>query len=277
MGDTKKLRKKYTTPMHPWNATRIRLEKDIMRKYGVGNKKEIWKMESVLKRFKDQAKRLLTRTDEQANRERKQLQERMVRLGLVKSGSSVDDILGLQLRDVMDRRLQTVVLRNRLARSIKHARQLITHEHVLVGGKKVTSPSYMVLASEEGSVSFASDSPFTRPDHPEAFSEELARMFAQKIRKEKGEEAEGIVVFDESELMDPEDAKSESTAEASLQNLAVEDKTEDKPKKKPAKKEAPKKESKPKEKKTDEKKPEEKKAPKEKPVKKKAEEKPKKE
>src|SRR5690348_16712285 len=107
MGDIKRFKKKYTTPMHPWNATRIMLEGEIKSKYGVANKKEIWKMESTLKSFKDQAKNLLTREDAQAAKEREQMQHRMVSLGLVKSGSGMDDILGLQLRDIMNRRLQT--------------------------------------------------------------------------------------------------------------------------------------------------------------------------
>src|SRR3989344_2155091 len=119
MGDIKRLKKEYTTPMHPWNATRILLERDIKFKYGVGNKKEIWKMESQLKAFKDQAKKLLTRVDAQAAKERQQMQERMTSLGLVKTGGGIDDILSLQLRDIMNRRLQTIVLKRRMARSIR--------------------------------------------------------------------------------------------------------------------------------------------------------------
>lgn len=221
MGDIKRFKKKYTTPMHPWNATRIKLEKTIKSKYGVANKKEIWKMESALKSFKDQAKQLLTRTDAQANKERKQMQDRMVRLGLIRATSGVDDILGLQLHDIMNRRLQTLVLKHRLARSIKHARQLIIHEHIMVGGRKVTSPSYLVLAGEESSIGYAPDSPFMQPDHPEAFSEELAHKRAEKRRardRKHGIEGEDIV-FDESSIADPEQVESVEEFDASVQDL----------------------------------------------------------
>jgi small subunit ribosomal protein S4 len=225
MGDIKRFKKKYTTPMHPWNATRIELEREIKRKYGVANKAEIWKMESKLSAFKDQAKRLLTRTDAQAAKEREQMKSRMTALGLVKATGGIDDILGLQLRDIMNRRLQTLVLRKRLARSVKHARQLIVHEHITVGGKKITSPSYLVPVTEESSIGYAPDSTMMSAEHPEAFSEELMqrRQAKQRVKdKKRGVKSDEIVVFDEAALEDPEAAAKDAAADASVANLAVE-------------------------------------------------------
>jgi small subunit ribosomal protein S4 len=230
MGDIKRFKKKYTTPMHPWNATRIKLEGEIKSKYGVANKKEIWKMESTLKSFKDQAKNLLTRTDTQAEKEREQMHKRMVSLGLVKTTSGMDDILGLQLRDIMNRRLQTIVLKKRMARSVKHARQLIVHEHITVAGKKITSPSYLVPITDETSIGYAADSAFMRADHPEGFSDELMQRKQQKQRardKKRGRTTDEIVVFDEAALEDPEAKASTSDADASVADLKVdEEKTE---------------------------------------------------
>jgi small subunit ribosomal protein S4 len=224
MGDIKRFKKKYTTPMHPWNATRITLERDIKAKYGVANKTEIWKMESALKSFKDQAKSLLTRQDAQAAKEREQMLKRMASLGLIKMGSGMDEILGLQLRDIMNRRLQTLVLKKRMARSIRHARQLIVHEHVSVGGKKITSPSYLVLTGEESSIGFSADSPYMQPEHPEAFSEDLMARKQQKMRakdKKRGS-GEDFVVFDETQLNDPEAASSATDIDASVSDLMPE-------------------------------------------------------
>ena len=227
MGDIKRFKKKYTTPMHPWNATRIGLERDIKRKYGVANKKEIWKMESQLSTFKDTAKVLLTRSDAQAEKERDQMKKRMVSLGLIKAIAGMDDILSLQLRDIMNRRLQTLVFKRRMARSMKHARQLIVHEHITINGTKVTSPSYLVLISEETSIGFAADSPFMQPEHPEAFNEEIMQRKQQKNAKDKrrGKNDE-IVVFDVATIEDPEAASSAKDTDASVADLAVEDKTE---------------------------------------------------
>ncbi len=224
MGDIKRFRKKYTTPSHPWNATRITLERSIKHKYGVANKKEIWKAESFLKSFKDQAKSLLTRADDQANKERDQMKSRLVRLGLVKESGGIDDILGLQLRDIMNRRLQTFVVKKRLARSVKHARQLIVHEHISVGGRKVTSPSYLVLADEEAGISYAADSPYMSPEHPEAFNEEIAqrKLAMQKARaKRKGQQFDEIVVFDASAIDDPEEAAKGGEYDASVADLGA--------------------------------------------------------
>ena len=225
MGDIKRFKKKYTTPMHPWNATRIALERDIKSKYGVANKKEIWKMESTLKSFKDQAKQLLTRTDAQAAKEREQMLGRMASLGLVKGSGGVDDILSLQLRDIMNRRLQTIVLKRRMARSIKHARQLIVHEHVTVGGKKITSPSYLVPIADESSLSYSADSPFLQAEHAEAFSEELMARKQQKQRAKdkKHGRSDEIVMFENVE--DPEEAKKVIDADASVADL-IETKSE---------------------------------------------------
>ncbi|HIH24410.1 TPA: 30S ribosomal protein S4 [Candidatus Woesearchaeota archaeon] len=231
MGDIKRFKKKYTTPMHPWNATRIGLEREIKRKYGVANKAEIWKMESKLTSFKDQAKQLLTRTDAQAAKELEQMKLRMVSLGLIKASGVMDDILGLQLRDIMNRRLQTLVLKKRLARSVKHARQLIVHEHISVGGKKITSPSYLVLVSEEGSIGYAPDSAMMQSEHPEAFSEELMQRKQARQRakdKKRGVKTDEIVVFDESAIADPEAAAKDAAADASVADLAVEPTAENK-------------------------------------------------
>ncbi|MEM2765749.1 MAG: S4 domain-containing protein, partial [Candidatus Caldarchaeum sp.] len=53
------------------------------------------------------------------------------------------------------RRLQTIVFRLGLAKTIFHARQLISHGKVYVGGKKVTAPSYHVLKGEEETIRLA--------------------------------------------------------------------------------------------------------------------------
>jgi small subunit ribosomal protein S4 len=225
MGDIKRFKKKYTTPMHPWNATRIQLERDIKSKYGVANKKEIWKMESALKSFKDQAKLLLTRLDEQAEKERQQMVSRMTRLALIKMDGGMDDILGLQLRDIMNRRLQTLVFKKRLARSIHHARQLIVHEHISVGGKKVTSPSFLVPLGEESSIGYAPDSAYMSTEHPESFNEDLMLRKQQKQRakdKKRGFKSDEIVVFEATEVEDPEEKKKgDLDADASVADLKM--------------------------------------------------------
>lgn len=167
MGDPRKNRKKYTKPMHPWQRARIEEERELKKNYGVKNKKELWKISSKLKNFKEQAKKIIRTPSSQSEKEKEQLMSRLQRLGLLTGGATLDDILGLTLKNIMDRRLQTILVKKGLARTVRQARQFIIHQHIMVAGKMITSPSYLVSNEEESNISFASNSKFANPDHPE--------------------------------------------------------------------------------------------------------------
>jgi len=64
---------------------------------------------------------------------------------------------------------------------MKQSRQFITHGHVLVNGKIITAPSYVVRKSEEGNVSFKQASSLADPEHPE-------RQVAKPVEVVKAEE-----------------------------------------------------------------------------------------
>ena len=49
MGYPGKNRKSYDTPKHPWQAARIAAEVELVKKYGLRNKREVWKAHSDLK------------------------------------------------------------------------------------------------------------------------------------------------------------------------------------------------------------------------------------
>ena len=149
MGDPKKQKKKFSTPNHPWQKERIEAEKEILKQYGLRRKYEIWKMDSMLKDFLNRAKTLIAQRNPQSDLEKKQLLQRLNSLGLLKKDSKVEDVLNLTLKDVMERRLQTLVVRKQMANSMMQSRQFITHEHVAVGARKITAPSYLVTVNEE--------------------------------------------------------------------------------------------------------------------------------
>ena len=140
MGDPKRHRKKYKGPRHPWQKQRIEEEK------------ELWKMESMLRRYRAQARRLIGMRGEEGEREKKQLLESLYRLGLLGKDVKLDDVLSLTIKDIMERRLQTQLVRKKLANTIKHARQLIVHGHVIVGEKVITSPSFIVPRELESKI-----------------------------------------------------------------------------------------------------------------------------
>jgi small subunit ribosomal protein S4 len=96
----------------------------------------------------------------------KQLLDRLHRLGILPEESALDGVLDLSLEDILERRLQTLVFQRGLAQSIQQSRQLITHGHIAIDGKRVSTPSYLVLKDEETKIAYAPKSPLTNPDHP---------------------------------------------------------------------------------------------------------------
>ena len=181
MGDPKRHRKKYHTPMHPWQKARLDEERSIKKQFGTRNKKEIWKMSSKLRRFQDLAKKAISGKTKQAEIEMMQLIEKVRKYGLISVTEGIDAILDLQLPDIMKRRLQSIVIKKGLANTMLQARQFIVHEHIMVGGKTVNAPSYLVSIAEEGTVSFVSGSPLSDPEHPEREKTKKEEQADQKV------------------------------------------------------------------------------------------------
>eukprot|EP00766_Chilomastix_caulleryi_P006637 gnl/Chilomastix_caulleri/8896.p1 GENE.gnl/Chilomastix_caulleri/8896~~gnl/Chilomastix_caulleri/8896.p1 ORF type:complete len:69 (+),score=9.60 gnl/Chilomastix_caulleri/8896:95-301(+) len=63
---------------------------------------------------------------------------------LSKSDQTLDSVLSLTNSNFLERRLQTLVYKKNLAKSIHHARCLITQGHIAVGDQVVTSPNFLV-------------------------------------------------------------------------------------------------------------------------------------
>jgi small subunit ribosomal protein S4 len=103
---------------------------------------------------------------EQRKKLETQLLNKLHRLGILPEKAALDDVLDLSIEDILERRLQTVVFRKGLAKSIHQARQLITHRHIVIGGRKVYSPSYLVLRDEEALIAYAPTSPLSNFNHP---------------------------------------------------------------------------------------------------------------
>ncbi|MCB9674263.1 MAG: 30S ribosomal protein S4 [Alphaproteobacteria bacterium] len=72
--------------------------------------------------------------------------------GYVKKASRMRGNAAENLILLLESRLDNLVWRMGLARTIPAARQLIVHRHVLVNGKRVDRPSYQVSAGDEISV-----------------------------------------------------------------------------------------------------------------------------
>jgi small subunit ribosomal protein S4 len=169
MGYPGKAKKIYNTPHHPWQKARIEEETALVKKYGLRNKKSVWKFASMLRKFRGQARTLLgvlgtgqVIEGSHYEREAGEIQAKLQRLGVLKSESKLEDILALKIEDLLERQLQTIVLRKGFATSMKQARQFIVHGHIAVNGRKITIPSYMVLKAEEELLSYYVGSSITK-------------------------------------------------------------------------------------------------------------------
>jgi len=182
MGDPRKQKKTYKTPKYPWKKERIDRDKELSKKYGLKNKREIWKSEAVLRKFTHQAKSLIKEKTEQSKKEQSQLLKKLAKLNLLPENSKLEDVLSLKIENILDRRLQTILMKKGLAHSTKQSRQFIIHGHVSIGDNKINVPSYLVTKDEEAHIKFIAKSSLANPDHPERNSE------IKKIKAVKKEE-----------------------------------------------------------------------------------------
>ncbi len=65
-----------------------------------------------------------------------------------KKADQMPGMTGTNLMVLLETRLDNVVFRLGLARTRKEARQIVDHKHVLVNGKQVNIPSYLVKAGD---------------------------------------------------------------------------------------------------------------------------------
>lgn len=167
MGTSKHQSKKYKSPLRIWEKTRIDRDEVLRQKYGFKNKKELWKVESLLRNIRKRARNLVgLKALNLGQKEEKEFVTKLHSMGLVKEDAGVDDILDLKLEDLMERRLQTRVLKKSMARTIREARQMITHRHIEVNGKIIDTPSHIVKTDEEEKITFTQKSPLASAEHP---------------------------------------------------------------------------------------------------------------
>lgn len=185
MGDPKKQRKKYEAPRFLWRPDVLQEELRLLGQYGLRNKRELWRNKTMLSRFRGIARSLIGKTPEERRKMEKMLLARLKKLGIIHETAVLDDVLDLTIQDVLERRLQTVVFRKGLAKSIYQARQLVTHGHIAIGDRRVTVPSYLVTREEENQIAYTSQSPLTNPDHP------LRQTIAVATPKEKTQVEDG--------------------------------------------------------------------------------------
>lgn len=147
MGDIRRKHKLFSRPKKLYDRARIDEENALVRKYGLKNKREIWKAKTLVSKFRRRAKELIGKDMS----EQQKFFDKLNKIGM--GVSDVSDVLALTEENVFERRLQTFVFKKKLANTVKEARQLIVHKNVLVDGKVVNIPSFVVTTDLEDKIS----------------------------------------------------------------------------------------------------------------------------
>jgi small subunit ribosomal protein S4 len=192
MGDPRKLKKKYKSPKHPWEKKRIEQENKLVREYGLKNKKEVWIAKTEVSKFRYLARGLVGLGTEERKEKEDILLNKLRKLGLMKNGGSLDEILSLKVEDLLNRRLQTQVWKKGLAITPVQARQFITHGHIGVAGRKITAPGMIVTTDIEEKINWHGAPLITAPKVITAEVEvvpgtEVGKKEVEKAAKEESE------------------------------------------------------------------------------------------
>jgi small subunit ribosomal protein S4 len=166
LGDPKKKHKRYTTPKRPYDVANLEEELKLVGAYGLRNKRELWRHRTELSSLRRRAREMLSMGIIEREKLENELLMKLHKFGLVPERSTLDDILSLSIQDIMERRLQTVLFRKRMAKSLYQSRQLISHGHITIEGRKIKSPGYLVSTIDEENLSYAETSPLTVTTHP---------------------------------------------------------------------------------------------------------------
>jgi small subunit ribosomal protein S4 len=167
MGDPKKQRKKFDTPRFRWRKDILQEELKLLGQYGLRNKHELWRHKTMLSKTRGIARSLIGKTQEERGKMENESLARLKKLGVLDETAVLDNVLDLTIEDILERRLQTIVFRKGLTRTIFQARQLITHGHVTINGDhRVTIPGYIVSKGDESQIVYSVQSPLANQSHP---------------------------------------------------------------------------------------------------------------
>lgn len=187
MGDPAKKRKMYKNPRKQWDKELLETERKLLDFYGLKNKRELRRAQTWLRNKKKQARELLALPLEKRTQREAELMSSLSKIGLAKEGTTIDDVLGLKIEEVLERRLQTYVYRKGLANSTKQARQFITHGHIAINSKKITTPSYLVPLSEVDKIGWYRKQIKIESHETQKSREEIKKEFEEAKGEAEGE------------------------------------------------------------------------------------------
>lgn len=190
MGGIRKPKKQYKKPRKSWDAGRIEGEHKLKDDYGLKNIREVWKTQEILRKKRRNARHLLALDLDKRIEKSKELIDSLTKYGIIGKTSTIDNILTLKIEDFLERRLQTIVLRKGMVKSIGQARQLITHGHVIINGARNRSPGYLVPLDLENKISF-----YDMGIKDKILVENIVKPKMSDLKEESAKEAKGKTVF----------------------------------------------------------------------------------
>lgn len=131
-------KKLFVRPKKLYIKSRIKEENSLLSRYGLKNKKEIWKTAAKINYFRKMAMALAKLSAEK----QQALFNKLKGLGL--KTETTADVLALKTEDLLERRLPFIVFKKGLAKTPQHARQMVVHKKILIDDKTVNVPSYTV-------------------------------------------------------------------------------------------------------------------------------------
>ena len=207
MGDPKYPRRVWKKPKRPLNYELKMEELETLGIFGLRTKRELWKAHTELSRVRQQARSLLSLRQEVRAEKEPILMKSLARIGLVSGEATLDDVLNLNAKDLLSRRLQTIVSKTLGFKTPYQARQAVIHGHIMIGDRKVDIPSYIVTVEEENNVHFSPES-------------KIPEML-EKTKKEAPKVEDSEETSEDSEA--PKEAAAEATTETPTE--APKDKT----------------------------------------------------
>lgn len=175
----KRKHKKFSRPRKLFDINLIKEENNLIKKYGLKSRREVWRANYAIERLRNIAKKLITADEGLKN----EFLERQIKKGF--NVSTIADVLALSKEDYLKRRLQSVLVARGLAKTHKQARQVITHKHVSIDKRYIDSPSHLTTLEEENSISINLKIP-----NKETITEEekrALRMMKKATEEEKDE------------------------------------------------------------------------------------------
>ncbi len=151
-----------------WDKQTIVDEAELVRNYALKNKKEIRRAELLLSKFKKIAKELNKDAETKNSDAAKNFVQKLKDKGfLSQDAQTLDEVLDISIRNILERRLSNIVYKLKLARTPKQARQFVVHRHVKVAENVVTAPSFLTSLAEEQMIAFNDISALVDENHPE--------------------------------------------------------------------------------------------------------------